>query len=380
MNPTEAICSKARDLGFNVVGIVPAHPTPRYEAYRAWIALGYHGDMHYLARAEWSAMIENPSRTLARAQTILCVGLNYAPSAEAPQDPGRGRIANCARGNDYHPLMLRRLEELAAFVRAETGREITYRACVDSGPVLERAWAAEAGLGFIGKNSCLIHPRMGSWLLLGELVLDCELEPTSERIEGDCGDCRRCLEACPTGALVAPYVVDARRCIAYLTVESKGSIPRDLRPLLGNRIYGCDCCQEVCPWQRHARPTRERALDALEPDRIAPMLTSLMALDEQAFRQLYAGRAIARLKRKRLLRNVAVALGNWGDEKALPVLAAALADREPLVRGHAAWALGRIGGPAARQALEKAWQNESHPDVQQEIQFALEEVIWNFHN
>jgi epoxyqueuosine reductase len=280
-------------------------------------------------------------------------------------------MSNYAWGLDYHGLMMPRLEALAAFITAEADREVAYRAYVDTGPVLERAYAAEAGLGFIGKNTCLIHPQMGSWLFLGEILLDIALDPTPEKMSVSCGTCRRCLDACPTGALVAPYVLDASRCISYLTIELKGPIPRELRPLMGNRIYGCDVCQPVCPWQRFAKPTPERAFLAEEPDRAAPVLSDLIEMSEEAFRQQYESTVILRIGRRRLLRNAAVALGNWGDERAVPSLVRALSDSEPLVRGHAAWALGRTGGQMARQALEGAWQRETDPYVQDEIQGAL---------
>ncbi|MDY7079720.1 MAG: tRNA epoxyqueuosine(34) reductase QueG, partial [Chloroflexota bacterium] len=230
---------------------------------------------------------------------------------------------------------------------------------------------ARAGLGFIGKNTCLIHPKMGSWLFLGEILVDAELDPTSETADVACGTCQRCLDSCPTGALVAPFVLDARRCISYLTLELKGPIPRELRPLMGDWIYGCDVCQAVCPWQRFARPTRERSFRADEPARAAPVLSELLGMSEESFHRRYKDSPIFRIGRRRLLRNAAVALGNWGDEQAVPVLTRAiLSDTEPLVRGHAAWALGHIGGQVVRRALEDAWQREENPYVRREIRMA----------
>ncbi|MEA3339815.1 MAG: tRNA epoxyqueuosine(34) reductase QueG, partial [Chloroflexota bacterium] len=342
---------------------------------------GYHGEMGYLARPDRVTRREDPARILPGARSVVCVGLNYytAPlPAALEHDPARGLISNYAWGLDYHDLMLTRLEELAAFIAAaawrEMGREVKHRAYVDTGPLLERAYAAEAGLGFTGKNTCLIHPQMGSWLFLGQILLDVALEPTTEKVSVSCGSCTRCLDACPTGALVAPHVLDARRCISYLTIELKGPIPRELRPLIGNRIFGCDVCQTVCPWQRFAKPTSEAAFRPDEPDRAAPLLLDLIALNEGEFRQRYEGTPILRTGRGRLLRNAAVALGNWEDERAIPALAQALTDAEPLVRGHAAWALGRIGGRETRKALEKAWRGEREPYVRQEIQASLKGV------
>ncbi|MFQ6102379.1 MAG: tRNA epoxyqueuosine(34) reductase QueG [Anaerolineae bacterium] len=399
MNLTEQVCNRARDLGFDLVGVAPARSTarlsvstepsdrasgrgldevspnsPYLDAYRAWLAHSYHGEMGYLARPDRVERREDPAKILPEVRSIVCAGLNYYPGplpADLRSDPSRGLISNYAWGLDYHDLMLGRLEELAAFITTAAGRDVASRAYVDTGPVLERAYAAEAGLGFIGKNTCLIHPQMGSWLFLGEVLLDVALEPTPEKIRLGCGTCRRCLDACPTRALVAPYVLDARRCISYLTIELKGPIPRELRPLMGNWVYGCDVCQAACPWQRFAKPTKEPSFQAEGPDRAAPVLLDLMEISEDTFRQRYEGTVIFRIGRDRLLRNAAVALGNWGDERAVPALARALTDAEPLVREHAAWALGRVGGQVARKTLEEASQGETDTYVRQEIQMAL---------
>jgi epoxyqueuosine reductase len=236
-----------------------------------------------------------------------------------------------------------RLKELSNFIQGQTGSDTATRAYVDTGPILERSYAAQAGLGFIGKNTCLINPQMGSWLFLGEILTDVELEPTPSPTPVGCGTCRRCLDACPTSALVAPYVLDARRCISYLTIELKGAIPTDLRKLMGNWIYGCDVCQQVCPWQRFAAKTREQAFLPPDPDYTAPLLAELVKMREETFRQQYAGTPILRIGRARLARNAAVALGNWGDRHAVPALQKALSDPEPLVHEHATWALEQIG-------------------------------------
>jgi len=330
--------------------------------------------MGYMARPDRVERRENPARIVPGVRSIICVGLNYYPSvlpADLRRDPSRGLISNYAWGPDYHDLMTPRLEELAAFIVTEAGRGITYRAYVDTGPVLERAYAAEAGLGFVGKNTCLIHPQVGSWLFLGEILLDLELEPTPGRVNVSCGTCRRCLDACPTGALVAPYVLDARRCISYLTIELQGPIPHELRPLIGNWIYGCDVCQAVCPWQRFATPTQERSFHAAAPGRASPVLSDLIDMSEETFRHQYEGMAIFRIGRRRLLRNAVVALGNWRDGQATPVLVRALTDVEPLVRGHAAWALGRFGGQTVRKTLEDSLHSERDPYVRREIQMAI---------
>jgi epoxyqueuosine reductase len=260
---------------------------------------------------------------------------------------------------------------LARHISGEPGIHANHRAYVDTGPILERGYAAAAGLGFVGKNTNLIHPKLGSYLLLGEILIDIALTPSPSPSRGGCGTCRRCLDACPTGALIAPHILDARRCISYLTIELKGSIPHDLRPLMGNWIYGCDVCQEVCPWQRFARTTPERSFLAVDTDRAAPRLTDLACMDQRSFAEYYDGSPISRAGRSRLLRNVAVALGNWRQPQALPPLEHLLGDSEPLVRSHAAWALGRIDDHLGWEALQKAARLESDPGVEAEIRRAL---------
>jgi epoxyqueuosine reductase len=341
------IKAKARRLGFALAGIVPASSSTTIGHYHAWLENGYHGQMAYLARPDAVAKRAAPARIQPDTRTVVVVGMNHHTSplpAHLRDDPSRGIIASYAWGSDYHEVMVPRLRELGALVTSETGQEAGYRAYVDTGPLLERELAARAGLGFVGKNTNLIHPRLGSWLFLGELLLTIELPATPlATSQGTCGRCTRCLDACPTGAFVAPYVLDARRCISYLTIELKGAIPPDLRPLMGHWIYGCDVCQQVCPWQRFAEPTQERAFLAQTPSRAVPLLTELMELNEETFQRQYAGTPILRIGRARLLRNAAVALGNWGDERAVPALKKALSDPEPLVRDHATWALGQVG-------------------------------------
>jgi epoxyqueuosine reductase len=370
MTLTEQIRNKALALGFDLVGVVPALPVPHLDRYHDWLTQGYHGEMGYMARPDRVARRENPAAMLPGVHSVVCVGLNYYPGPlpdELSDDPSRGLISSYAWGLDYHDLMLPRLEELAAFIRTEAGDSIGTRTYVDTGPILERAYAAQAGLGFIGKNTCLIHPEMGTWLFLGEILVDVELEPTPSKTKVNCGTCRRCLDACPTGALVAPYTLDARRCISYLTIELKGPIPTELRPATGNWIYGCDVCQRVCPWQRFARPTQERAFLATDSNCAAPHLAELAEMDEEAFRQRYEGTPIARIGRGRLLRNVTVALGNWRSEDAIEPLTRLASDSEPLVCAHAAWALGRVGSQAAQEALENALAHEEDLYVRDEI-------------
>jgi epoxyqueuosine reductase len=376
----QRIRAQAHELGFDLAEIAPAGPMTTVDRYQAWLEAGYHGEMAYLARPEAVAKRGDLARILPGVRSVVTVGVNYHTGplpAELRDDPSRGIVASYAWGQDYHDVLTPRLHQLGAFVEAETGQPVAHRAYADTGPLLEREIAACAGLGFVGKNANLIHSRLGSWLFLGELLLTAEILPrdsvggmiqTSQK--NRCGRCTRCLDACPMNAFVAPYVLDARRCISYLTIELKGPIPRELRALMGNRIFGCDICQEVCPWnQRFARPTAEPAFQP-RTDAMAPGLLSLIALDDEGFRRCFLGSSVKRAKRRGLLRNVAVALGNWGDPAAVPALTCALSDAEPLIRGHVAWALGRIAIGEARRALEQALATETDEWVREELRLA----------
>jgi epoxyqueuosine reductase len=345
------------------------------DRYRAWLDRGFHGEMAYLARPDAVAKREDLAQLLPGVRSVVTVALNYHTAPLPPglcDDPSRGIVASYAWGRDYHDVLAARLQELGSAIAALTGGTAASRAYVDTGAVLERELGARAGLGFVGKNTQLIHPHLGSWFFLGELLLTVELAGEERpAVRGTCGHCTRCLDACPTGALVAPYLLDARRCISYLTIEQKGAIPRELRPRLGHRIFGCDLCQEVCPWNRRfARPTAEPAFQP-RPEAIAPRLLELIALDEAGFRQRFRGSPVRRAKRRGLLRSVAVALGNWGSPAAVPALTHALHDPEPLIRGHAAWALGCIDGAEARQPLQQALAAEADDWVQEEMETAL---------
>jgi len=370
---TERIKSRATDLGFDLIGVAPAGHAMRADAYAQWTEAGLAGEMAYMTRDPRRR--QDVRHFMPEARSVVVVGLSHYTfdlPDEIKRDPSRGLIARYAWGLDYHDVMTPRLRELLAFIRAEARREIQAKVYVDTGPVLERDFAEQAGLGFTGKNTCLIHPRTGSWLFLGEIILDLELDYDAPVTSIGCGSCTRCLIACPTDAFVAPYVLDARRCISYLTIELKGNIPRELRPLLGNRIFGCDDCQDVCPWpRRFARQTTEQAFYPVDIDRAAPRLLELIALTPEQFRMRFKGTPIMRARRKGLLRNVAVGLGNWGDEAAVPALSNALNDGEPLVRANAAWALGQIDIPAARNALEARRQIETDDGVKREISDSL---------
>lgn len=372
---TARLKEKAREMGFSMVGVVEARPSRRLDAYFRWIDSDYHGTMGWMARPDRRERRRDLNVILPGVQSIVCVGLDYDTIQLPPEianDPSRGRISNYAWGADYHDVMTPRLQELGAWLRREAGGDVRDKVYVDTGAILERDHAAEAGFGFTGKNTMLIAPRRGSWFFLGELLTTAALTPDEPRdpMPG-CGTCRRCLDACPTGAFPEPYVLDARRCISYLTIEMKGAIPRVLRLQMGNWVYGCDVCQVVCPFNRFAIESEEEAFWPKDVDAAAPPLTELLALDQVAFRQRYAGSPIERIGRGRLVRNACVAAGNWGSPRAAPHLTRLLSDHEPLVRGHAAWALGQIGGEEATTALRAALEGEEVEGVRGEIADAL---------
>lgn len=281
----------------------------------------------------------DPRRVLAGARTIISCTLNYYTPHAQTDDPARGRISRYAWGDDYHDVMLPKLKQLAAFLRAldPAAESLCY---VDTGPVMEKPWAVRAGLGWQGKHTNLIHPEHGSWCFVGEMITTSGLRPQDDKRAG-CGTCTRCIDICPTRAITKPYHLDARRCISYLTIEHKGPIPEELRSLLGNHIYGCDLCQEVCPWNRFATPTPEPVFQPRDGN-LNPELIQLLAMTDEDFRTRFKNSPIKRIKRARFLRNVAVALGNSGDSAAIPALQQACTDPEPLVREHAEWALRQI--------------------------------------
>jgi epoxyqueuosine reductase len=326
-----------------------------------------HGTLDYLRRDLPKRL--NPDMVLAGARSVVAVAMNYYPGGRPDEAPLKGRISRYAWGGDYHELIRNRLKQLLDFVRrlrpAARGA-----ICVDTGPVMEKAWAAETGLGWTGKNTILISRDLGSWLFLGILLLDIELEddPAGRNL---CGSCDHCIRACPTGAIVAPYSLDARLCVSCITVEHRGPIPRPLRALMGNRIFGCDDCQEACPWNRFAVKTSEKTFRPVEGN-LMPELLPLVRLTPGEFRERFRGSPILRATRNGFVRNVAVALGNSGRGEAVPALEGAMRDPSALVRMHAAWALGRLASERSFRILRGAQFMESDPSVLEEIRLALE--------
>lgn len=308
---TERIKEQARALGFDLVGVAPVEPSDWGDFYAEWLARGYAGAMGYLSRPDAVAKRRDPRLIMPQARSVVVVALNYYQGPiEIPTAGRRGRVARYAWGDDYHDLMWARLDELAAFVSAQAGYPVAHRRYVDTGPLLERELAVRAGLGWLGKNTMLINPRFGSWLLLGELLLDLELACDTPFAANHCGTCVRCIEACPTHCILPNRTLDAARCISYLTIELKGErIRAELRSRMGAWVFGCDVCQQVCPWNRFARPSAEPAFHP-RPGLPAPELDELLALDDEAFRRRFQGSPIKRAKRYGLQRNAAVALAN----------------------------------------------------------------------
>ena len=367
------IKEQAQRLGFQLVGISPVKLPAHEESFAEWLRKGFAGELAYMQRSE--ELRRDPHRLVPWAVSVISVGMNYFTPLRRPamSDTPKGWISRYAWGDDYHDVIHSRLALLLEKVREMWPGPLEGKAFVDSGPVLERDHAGVAGLGWIGKNTHLISPQKGSWFFLGELFLNIPLlydRPIRDR----CGACDLCLKACPTGAFVGPYILDARRCISYLTIELKGWIPRYLRPLIGNHIFGCDICQEVCPYNVKARPTSEGAYRPREGLH-APDLIPLLSLSEESFRERFHGSPIMRAKRRGFLRNVAVALGNTRSVEAIPALIRALSDEESLVRGHAAWALGQLGSHVAIAALQSRLCHEDDPDVRTELEAAIDESV-----
>jgi epoxyqueuosine reductase len=395
----DAVKAHALAVGFDVAGITRVRPSDHAAFYEAWLAAGRHGEMAYLARPDAVRARLDPATAWPELRSAIVVGIGYyGGEGGGEADASRGVVARYARGRDYHRVIKKKLHALLARLEHELGRELpAARAYVDTGPVLERELARRAGLGWFGRNTMLIDPRRGSYFFLGALLVELELA-CDEPFDADhCGRCNACVEACPTGALLgrdergAP-VIDATRCISYLTIEQRGPIPRELRPLIGNRVFGCDICQECCPYTRKfSRPSSEPAFAAHAPGEPAfgvqleaaslphpgtasPSLIALLetALDEAAWDSFSRGSAIRRSGRAGFARNVCVGLGNWGSPDAVPVLTRALSDPEPLVRVHAAWALGRAGSAEARSALSSRVPVETDASVLEELSAAME--------
>ena len=373
MTLAQSVKQYGKELGFDVVGIATAEPFLRDE--QAAIQRIRDGLMDGLPwyTEERVRRATHPEVLLPGAKSIISLAMSYLNGEPSAVGPGpHGKMARYAWGDDYHKVIKARLKQFVAGLEESMGQPVRSRIFVDDGPMNDRAAAERAGVGWFGKNTNILTPSHGSWVLLGQVITDLELEPDAP-LAKNCGECVRCIDDCPTGAIVAPYVIDNTRCISFLTIELRGPIPRDLRPLVGDWVFGCDICQDVCPVNRKAAPGLEPAFRQRH-DFAAPALIPLLELDDEGFRERFRNSAVKRAKRVGLQRNVCVALGNIGDPAAVPALVAALHAPDALVRLHAAWALGRIGGEGPEAELRSALGNEEDDAVREEIEMSLADV------
>ena len=354
MNSLESrIKEHARSLGFELVGIAPATEADGFAHLQEWLAQGFAGEMAYMSRHGEAR--RHPESILPNVKSVVMVGLNYKvppkPHDERSDSWGSGRVSSYARGRDYHDVLREKLKELLAWIQSEV-RDTRGRAVIDTAPLLERDFARRAGLGWFGKNTMLLHKKLGSFFFLGALLLDLELKIDEPFKPTHCGTCTRCLDACPTDAFVGPYQLDARRCISYLTIELRGRIDESLQPLMGDWVFGCDVCQDVCPWNRKSPVGKDDDLQA-EFTGLHLNLVEVLGLDATEFKARFRHTALWRAGRAGLLRNAAIALGNIGDVRALPALERALHDDEPLVREAAQWAIHQIMAAAPATSLSR---------------------------
>jgi epoxyqueuosine reductase len=353
----QTIKDKARQLGFTLTGVLLPEPPPHYSTFENWLAQNHHGNMDYLANDRSRTRRADPREILAECKSILVLATPYSPAraerSNSEDEAGRGqgegetRIASYAQGADYHDILPARMKELVQFIEEQVGGPVKNRCYTDTGPILERDLAQHAGIGWIGKNTCLINPKQGSYFFISEILLDLELEPDPPFTTDHCGTCTRCIQACPTQCILPNRTLDATKCISYLTIELKDDIPVELREKIGDWVFGCDICQMVCPWNRFA-PEGDPAFQPppLSPLRTPHSLTEELSLTPQAFNQRFKLSPVKRTKRRGYLRNVAVALGNTGAMHHLPVLQNALNDEEPMIREHAQWAIDKINKPS----------------------------------
>ncbi len=346
---TQKIKRRAQELGFDLVGVAPVEPFPELAFYKEWIEAGYAGKMEYMTRDVERRT--DVTRVVPEAKSVIVCAMNYHtdyPLSIEMNDPARGWISRYAWGDDYHEVLQNRLKQLLDYIRTECPEDVIAKIYVDTGPVVDRVYAKYAGIGWFGKNTCILNQELGSWFFLGEIIINLELDydyPAPDR----CGSCNLCLEACPTEALLEPYILDARRCISYLTIELRDEIPIPLRDHMGHHIFGCDICQDVCPWNRKAPVTQEPSFQPRE-GLFHPDLEAMASMTLEEFRQTFRKNPVKRAKYRGFLRNVAVAMGNSGEPKFLPILKILSQDEDELVASHARWAMEKIKNTTHKQA------------------------------
>jgi len=363
---TKSIKEKAVEIGFDLVGVSPVGSFPENQFYKEWLAKGFAGEMKYMERE--SQKREDIKNVLPGAKSVISCGLNYNtdyPYSTEETDKTKGWISRYAWGDDYHEIVEEKLSLLSSFINQAAPEGIKSRIYVDTGPVLERVYGRYSGIGWFGKNTCLINQQIGSWIFIGEIITNLELEYDSP-VPDRCGSCTRCIDACPTGALIEPYVLDSRLCISYLTIELRGEIPLELRNKIGNNIYGCDICQDVCPWNKRAKMSNESSFQP-RGGLYNPELDSFLRLTEEDFRLIFKGSPVKRAKRRGLVRNVLVAMGNSGERDFIPSVREFLEDNDPMVRAHAVWALWKLEGEDSAEILRTLLNVETDPGVREEI-------------
>ena len=363
---TKSIKDKALEIGFDLVGISPVGTFPENQFYKEWLGRGFAGEMKYMEKEPEKR--EDIRKLFPEAKSVISCGLNYNtgyPYSVKENDGQKGWISRYAWGEDYHEVMQRKLLILLEFIKGAAPQGVKARIYVDTGPLLERVYGKYSGIGWFGKNTCLINQKIGSWIFVGEIITSIELDydsPSPDR----CGTCTRCIDACPTGALLEPYVLDSRLCISYLTIEHRGMIPLEHRGKTGNNIFGCDICQDVCPWNRRAKVTDESSFKPRD-GLYNPGLAALSQLTGEDFRRVFKGNTIKRARRNGLLRNIIVAMGNSGLKEFIPYLKELLKDKDPIVRAHSAWALSKLEGEDSYDTLSNHFEVESDPMVREEI-------------
>jgi epoxyqueuosine reductase len=365
---------EALRLGFNLVGITTPDPPANFDVYEAWLSQGHHADMAYMSTERARRRRSDPRLILPECQAIIALAVNYIPNTTLPdREDSEFQIASYALGDDYHDMLPQRMNRLVEIIQDRVGREVRHKIYTDTGPLLEREIAQRAGLGWIGKNSCLIHPQSGSYFVLGEILLDIPLPSEAPFIHDRCGTCTRCIDACPTQCILPNRTIDSRKCISYWTIEAKNAIPPELRPLHADWLFGCDICQQVCPYNlTFARPSETPAFQ-LRSTLEAATLNDILSLEARNWQRDFKGSPLLRARRRGLLRNAAVVAGNRGDTQYVNRLTILLQqDPEPLVRAHAAWALGQIHSLTALESLRTARSKEKAPEVIEEIEMALD--------
>jgi len=366
LNISKSIKEKALEIGFDLVGISSVGSFPENQFYKEWLARGFAGEMKYMEKEPEKR--EKVSGVLPEAKAVICCGLNYNtdyPYSIRENDGRKGWISRYAWGDDYHKVIKDKLLLLLEFIKRISTEETKARIYVDTGPVLDRVYGRYSGMGWFGKNTCIINQKIGSWIFIGEIVTNLELEcdnPVTDR----CGTCTRCIDSCPTGAILEPYVLDSRLCISYLTIELQEKISVELRDRIGNNVFGCDICQDVCPWNRKAKATNESSFQPRD-GLYNPELSSLVKLSDEDFRRIFKGNPVKRARRKGFLKNILVVMGNSGSKEFIPDIKEYLNDEDPIVRAHAAWALSKLDGDNSYKTLLDRLDIESDSMVREEI-------------